>query len=431
MGHAYDPYAPVVSQSSSPLVTGVPSSVAMPSPSPASPSPLPPPPCPKPPSPQPPPPLSPPPPPQPPPPLPPKTPPPSPPVASFLALGDWGYVDEWRPRHIHTRGDHGFHDDFRVEPNVCTPVCQGLLADAMAQEAAVLAQTAAPVKFVLAAGDNFYPAGVSGLNDPVWETEWGQMYKGLPTGTPWYSVVGNHDYGEFNQGCACELSDAGDGEGSTDGGKFCYQVQKHGHRHGGQQWHMPKMSYYAAPLENARVEIVMLDLNILTVDRLCTWIACRRLSCNPGEALYRGCNMARCRAVITKRAEAAARLLKQRVEEAEKTGTQLIVVSHYPSTWLSGLMPAGIRIQELLSNPNVDILYFGAHVHSTDNVSNVNPGLRRKGWHDFCVGGGGGWACDGMQGFVAGEILENGRVANLRMIHVANNKCCIRNPHPG
>lgn len=56
------------------------------------------------------------------------------------------------------------------------------------------------------------------------------------------------------------------------------------------------------------------------------------------------------------------------------------------------------------SNPNVHVLYFGAHVHSTDNTTNCHTASRRAGWRDFCVGGGGGWACDGSQGFVVGEV---------------------------
>ena len=51
----------------------------------------------------------------------------------------------------------------------------------------------------------------------------------------------------------------------------------------------------------------------------------------------------------------------------------------------------------------------------------------RPGWSEYCVGGGGGWACDGPQGFVSGEVLENGRVANLRIVHADDRVCCVEN----
>lgn len=82
----------------------------------------------------------------------------------------------------------------------------------------------------------------------------------------------------------------------------------------------------------------------------------------------------------------------------------------------------------LLASPNVHVLYFGAHVHSTDNTTTVHREARRLGWHDFCVGGGGGWACDGHQGFVVGEVLDNGRVANLRIHQMPDSQCCMSNP---
>ena len=100
------------------------------------------------------------------------------------------------------------------------------------------------------------------------------------------------------------------------------------------------------------------------------------------------------------------------------------IVTHYPTTWLKNDHIGGAFWPDILKNPNVHILYFGAHVHSTDNTTNVDPELRRPGWHDFCIGGGGGWACDGVQGFVVGEVKEDGRVANLRMHHASVAECC-------
>ena len=116
------------------------------------------------------------------------------------------------------------------------------------------------------------------------------------------------------------------------------------------------------------------------------------------------------------------------MDAAEASGTQLIVVTHYPSNWIAGMRAGRDAVSELLQNPNVHVVFFGGHVHSTDNTSNVQRAFQRPGWHDYCVGGGGGWACDGPQGFVVGEVLDNGRVANLRFEMMANRDCCMPNP---
>lgn len=102
-------------------------------------------------------------------------------------------LDEWRPNHRPTGSDHGWTTDWRHEGSIVTPQCQGILANAMREEAKALEHTDRPVRFVVNAGDNFYPAGVNGVGDPVWEVEWGRVYRGLPP-LPWYSVYGNHDY---------------------------------------------------------------------------------------------------------------------------------------------------------------------------------------------------------------------------------------------
>jgi hypothetical protein len=97
-------------------------------------------------------------------------------------------------------------------------------------------------------------------------------------------------------------------------------------------------------------------------------------------------------------------------------------------SWIAGTVADGIHMMSEMNNPNVNIVYFGAHVHSTDNNTNVHHPARRPGWNDFCIGGGGGWACDGHQGFVVGEVMDNGRIVNLRMKFVSDHICCKANP---
>ncbi len=50
-----------------------------------------------------------------------------------------------------------------------------------------------PVRFVVTTGDNFYPSGVSGLEDPKWRTSFEQVYTQKSLQVPWYAALGNHD----------------------------------------------------------------------------------------------------------------------------------------------------------------------------------------------------------------------------------------------
>ena len=333
---------------------------------------------------------------------------------------------------------------------------------------AELEGTETPVKFIVNVGDNFYPAGVGSKNDAVWRHEWGDIYHGLPP-MKWYGTYGNHDYGQLNRQCICSV-------GEDVPGTKCAQVQKHGAKLNDQTWHMPSMNYYEAPLPGVNLEIVSLDTNVLDAHKICPWIECgcakcpcpqdfepvegaagrrqldeevrRRLEAQIGGrdagvrrqlAGWLGrCSAWDCRQTLEKRAEAGFKLLEERIQAAEATDRQLIVVTHYPTTWFRYGAPRynGKTHLDLLKNPRVKIAYFAGHVHSTDNKTNVNPSMRRHGWNDYCVGGGGGWACDDAhtgvsQGVVVGEVMSNGKVVNLRFEMVPDRDCCFWNPHGG
>mmetsp|Transcript_12110 Transcript_12110/g.26026 ORF Transcript_12110/g.26026 Transcript_12110/m.26026 type:complete len:418 (+) Transcript_12110:115-1368(+) len=51
-------------------------------------------------------------------------------------------------------------------------------------------------KFVISTGDNFYPSGLSSAMDSQWYLSFINMYKDDSLQVPWYSVLGNHDYGD-------------------------------------------------------------------------------------------------------------------------------------------------------------------------------------------------------------------------------------------
>jgi tartrate-resistant acid phosphatase type 5 len=48
--------------------------------------------------------------------------------------------------------------------------------------------------FVISMGDNFYEDGVTGLDDPYWQTSFEDIYTAASLQTPWKIILGNHDY---------------------------------------------------------------------------------------------------------------------------------------------------------------------------------------------------------------------------------------------
>jgi len=82
--------------------------------------------------------------------------------AGFVALGDWG-----------RRGDA-----------VQSAVARGLAAAAREVRS----------RFVLAAGDNFYPGGVTSVRDPHWRASFEEVYRDPVLQAPWIVALGNHDY---------------------------------------------------------------------------------------------------------------------------------------------------------------------------------------------------------------------------------------------
>jgi tartrate-resistant acid phosphatase type 5 len=50
-----------------------------------------------------------------------------------------------------------------------------------------------PFDLGISLGDNFYRCGVHGVNDSTWDKRWEELY--TPLGIPFYTSLGNHDYG--------------------------------------------------------------------------------------------------------------------------------------------------------------------------------------------------------------------------------------------
>lgn len=80
---------------------------------------------------------------------------------SFLVVGDWGES---------TAGQH-------------------TVADAMGRIGAEIDSA-----FVISTGDNFYSRGVSSVHDRQWTETFESAFTAQSLQTPWYAVLGNHDY---------------------------------------------------------------------------------------------------------------------------------------------------------------------------------------------------------------------------------------------
>jgi len=92
---------------------------------------------------------------------------------TFAALGDWGCIGG-------TGGDYHAHDEAVV-----------------AKQFAITA-AAVDAKFILNTGDNFYYCGVESKTDSQWNVTYENVFTGPSMMVPWYSCLGNHDYGYPN-----------------------------------------------------------------------------------------------------------------------------------------------------------------------------------------------------------------------------------------
>jgi len=98
------------------------------------------------------------------------------------------------------------------------------------------------IKFVLGVGDNIYPNGCTSVKDPLFTTNFEDMYSILPNDR-WYMCLGNHDYGYLVGGL----------QGFVNNSKHQIAYTKHS-----KKWFMPS-KYYS--FTKGPVEFFYLDTN--------------------------------------------------------------------------------------------------------------------------------------------------------------------------
>lgn len=258
--------------------------------------------------------------------------------------------------------------------------CQRAIADLML----VKMEELGDVKFVINVGDSFYPDGLSVEDDPQWDTKWRNIYSKKLRSVPWYSVYGNHDY-HLDPG-ACSGDPAA-------GLLINADINKK------DVFYMPDYTYVVEYPE-VNLEVIGMDTNNLALED------CERSKCP-----------VQCKANLNGRARASMELFHRRLQNS--SAKNFVTFSHYPSDFF-GHDPAFLN-QLRWPGPNRSMAYFGGHRHNTDQRSTA-----RTGPHDWLVGGGGGWSCDGHeQGFLVAEIDQEFNLRTYSVL-VPPSVCCPR-----
>jgi len=298
----------------------------------------------------------------------PPAPPPSGRKGSFIGGGDWGW-DE---------GTHG---------NLGSAELQRKIGNKMHDKMKELGD----VKFVINVGDSFYPSGVGSRSDPKWDSHWRNRYSKELRSVPWYSTYGNHDY--QSDPCAC-------GSSPKDCAQFNDNVSD-------THWfYFPHWSWVKEHPELG-LEVVSLDLN--------AYMDAWNHGVNPphpDDCQYSSCPDA-CVAKLRARTDGAIKLFQSRLQAS--SAKNMLVFSHYPTDylWPSEALMNGLKSSEGASGGPRHIEYFGGHRHNVDQDSCASIAPNNQ----WLVGGGGGWGTDGgNQGFVVGEISDDGTIKTYSVL---------------
>ncbi|KAK9804896.1 hypothetical protein WJX72_010639 [[Myrmecia] bisecta] len=86
------------------------------------------------------------------------------PYAKFLVVGDWGRLGQYDQKQV----------------------------------AAMMGAKATQLQpdFIISSGDNFYPSGLTSVDDPAFDTSFSKVYTAASLQVPWYNILGNHDYAD-------------------------------------------------------------------------------------------------------------------------------------------------------------------------------------------------------------------------------------------
>lgn len=291
----------------------------------------------------------------------------------FFGIGDWG-------------GDHGgrtWVNPGKYADRGCPKqpgpddTAQAYVARQMKKQAADLSKRGLQLDFVLNAGDNFYPGGLEDSckaghkqdTDPTGQIAeiWNGVYGETVTGAPWFSVLGNHDWGGmgWSNGWDAQIF-------------HTWKSQNH-------MWRMP------APFWSQRIEYHGFSVEIFNLDsnnndavddnpghRICqatTWRQSDKSSCH-------GMDLNNCPSKLQGLWDGSMKMLKQGLSKKNKA-TWTIVNTHFPVAWYY----MDDTLTEVHERYGIDLMYTG-HTHSQETGYAYN--------HSYIIsGGGGGVTSDG------------------------------------
>ena len=273
--------------------------------------------------------------------------------------------------------------------------------------------------FVLSVGDNFYWVGGGALR---FEKTWHDVYSNKTDLTqsnelvevPWFSVMGNHDYGDSDLHAICSWKatgafkcpdnstlptcgySSGAGTSQTYAGRQL-DPEKHGDARpeglaatGG--YHMPDFTYYYS-IPELSLEIVAIDQNIVDSGNLGG-------TGGAGQVEEFCGSMAEINSALGKLAAASSRLLQDRAKNT--SAHNIAIINHYPGVG-PDLRDDFIRTNQAGKAPGANVKSFYGHVHSQTCEK-----MEGSECVNYLTGGGGG-CCGGnaSRGFTVLTFQKN------------------------
>mmetsp|Transcript_76417 Transcript_76417/g.184934 ORF Transcript_76417/g.184934 Transcript_76417/m.184934 type:complete len:444 (+) Transcript_76417:54-1385(+) len=304
-------------------------------------------------------------------------------VVHFFSVGDWG-AQPYEPMGINGGSMH--HSCARQkEAKRCQPDGEEWLREENAQQRVTqqmlkVAQEK-PISWVVNVGDNFYFDGVDSTHHWHWRTSFESMYSDPAFHVPWFSVLGNHDYG--GDCCAADLfGGAKDKEGILGGmlgrarptAQFDYDTEHEWTwpQEKARRWVMPFFNWTkVVDLGPYKVQFFAIDTNVADTAKQCVKCGgCSNTGAHPA-VLALGCAPesspgGQCTCFLQRLWSEQLNFLERELAASSRDSSIAwrFLIGHHPWNFLPRQRSDGLdRLLQLLKDYNVQV-HFAGHVHS-------------------------------------------------------------------